>query len=128
VTGNVLDGHTKTQQVKYIVGETIGVADAAVGERNIRLDYLTAFLALVALDGQRQEGLLAADRQVVDVSVDNAILDDVLAPTMRTFAFFRDVCFELYENCTIFVRGCTVVVLFYAEGMIQEAGIHIVIV
>jgi hypothetical protein len=95
VTGNVLDGHTKTQQVKYIAGETVGVADAAVGERNIRLNHLPALLALVALDGQRQKCLLAADGQVVDVSVDNAILDDVLAPTMGTFAFFRDVCFEL---------------------------------
>jgi len=88
---HVLYRHPQTQQVKYIAGETESVADASMSERDVCLIHLLAVLALEALNGQREICMLAAYRQVVDVTVLLAVFDDIFTVTMRTSALFRGI-------------------------------------
>ena len=64
-----------------------------MGERYVCLKYLFTVLAKVALNCKGQECLLAY-REIMKLTVNDTILDDVVTTTMGTFHFFKRKTFE----------------------------------
>jgi hypothetical protein len=106
VPGHVQYRVAHAQQVKHITGETVGIAYLTVGKGNVCLPCLLTVLTPIALYTQGQIAGLAAKWQIVNMPQNRAISDDMLASTMGADMSFWQDCFEIKENCIIFVL-CT---------------------
>ena len=91
--GYVGYGSSKSKEVYDIARETVSIADIPMGERYVCLKYLFTVLAKVALNCKGQECLLAY-REIMKLTVNDTILDDVVTTTMGTFHFFKRKTFE----------------------------------
>jgi hypothetical protein len=118
VSGNVQDGVAHSQQVKHIAGEPVGVAYLSVSKRNVGLPCLLTLLAPIALYPKGQVAGFAAERKIVDVTKNRTISYNMAAATMRAYMLLGQDCFEIEENCIIFVLCTAIRIVLDSVGLI----------